>query len=330
MSRWHSHLNADPTDWLLEESNPSIRYFTLRTVLDEPEASSDVEAARQAIMASEPVMTILAAQSDQGYWLNDRGAYSGKYRSTGWQIPFLAELGADGADERIRRGCEYVLSHAQSTSGGFSHSGRAPSGVLHCMNGGALRALIRLGYVDDARVQSALNWLASAVTGQGEVRYYASGTSGPGFACAINLKQPCAWGAIKALSALAEVPSDRRTPQMRDAIRVGVDFLLGRDLSVADYPYTERVSSTWFKFGFPLSYVSNVLEALNVLARLGQGGDPRLRNAVEFVLSKQDAQGRWKMEYSLNGKMWADIEAKGQPSKWVTLQAIQALKWTFG
>jgi hypothetical protein len=28
--------------------------------------------------------------------------------------------------------------------------------------------------------------------------------------------------------------------------------------------------------------------------------------------------------------MWADIEAKGKPSKWVTLQAVQMLKRVFG
>ncbi len=35
------------------------------------------------------------------------------------------------------------------------------------------------------------------------------------------------------------------------------------------------------------------------------------------------------METSLNGKMWADIEKKGQPSKWVTLQVAQMLKRVF-
>jgi hypothetical protein len=47
-----------------------------------------------------------------------------------------------------------------------------------------------------------------------------------------------------------------------------------------------------------------------------------LANALQFILSKQDAQGRWKLENALNGKMWADIEEKGKPSKWVTLRAL--------
>jgi hypothetical protein len=31
------------------------------------------------------------------------------------------------------------------------------------------------------------------------------------------------------------------------------------------------------------------------------------------------------MENSLNGKMWADVEVKGQPSKWITYFALLVL-----
>jgi hypothetical protein len=36
------------------------------------------------------------------------------------------------------------------------------------------------------------------------------------------------------------------------------------------------------------------------------------------------------MEYSYNGKMWADVEEKGEPSKWVTLRAVRMLKRLHG
>jgi len=128
------------------------------------------------------------------------------------------------------------------------------------------------------------------------------------------------------MKALIAVPLDLRTPTVQRAIKVGAEFLLSRDPAVADYPYTERVSSTWFKFGFPLSYWSDVLETAAVLVELGYGDDPRLDNALQLILSKQDAQGRWKLENTLNGKVWADIEQKGKPSKWVTLRALRILK----
>ncbi len=107
---------------------------------------------------------------------------------------------------------------------------------------------------------------------------------------------------------------------------MAAEFLLSRDLAKADYPAWQRISGEWFKFGFPLSYTADVLEALLALAEAGYARDKRLQNAYDRVLSKRDADGRWAMKHSLNGKMWADIEVKGKPSKWVTLRALRVLQ----
>lgn len=324
-----SWLNKYPLAWLLEPDpdNPGVRYLTLRDVLDRPADDPEVAAAQRAVMVSGPVPTILDAQASDGYWVKPGGGYSPKYRATVWQLIFLAELGADPADERVRRGCEYVLGHSIADNSAFSVNQRpVPSGSVHCLNGNLLYALLQLGWAGDPRVQAALEWQAHAITGEGEVRYYTSGTAGPNFACGVNLGQPCGWGATKAMKALAAVPPERRTPAIQRAIEAGAEFLLSRDPAIADYPYTERVSSTWFKFGFPLSYWSDVLETTGVLVELGYGGDSRLANALQFILGKQDARGRWKLENSLNGKMWVDIEKRGKPSKWVTLRALRVVK----
>lgn len=328
-NHWRSHLNGDPLPWLLEPDpdNPGVRYFALWELLDMPEDDSEVQAARAAIMTTGPAPAILDAQYPDGYWVKPGGGYSPKYRSTVWQIIFLAELGADPADERVRRGCEYLLSHAIAANGAFSvYQKPVPSGSVLCLNGNLLYVLQRLGYADDPRVQAALDWLVRAITGEGDFRYLKSGTSGPCFACSVNEGRPCGWGANKAMKALIAVPAEQRTPAVQRAIEVGVEFLLSRDPAVADYPYTQRVSSTWLKLGFPLTYWSDVLETTAVLAELGYGDGPRLSSALQFILSKQDAQGRWKLENALSGKMWADIEEKSKPSKWVTLRALRVLK----
>jgi hypothetical protein len=322
---WRAKLNADPLPWLLEPDNPSVRYFALRDLLDRPETDADVRAARAAIMDSEPVRAILAARHPDGYWVKPGPGYSPSYKSGVWQVIFLADLGADGADERIRQSCEYVLTHAQARSGGLSMTS-IPSKVIHCLNGGLVYAFLTLGLPwQDDRIQQALDWQARAILGE-EATFYASGTSGPGFGCAYNWALPCAWGAIKALKAFGLLPPEARTPRIERAIDAGVEFMFSRDLARADYPYQERINSNWFKFGYPLSYTSDILEALEVLAHLGHAPDPRLANAIEFMLSKQDGQGRWKLEHTLNGKMWVDIEQKGKPSKWVTLRALRVLK----
>jgi hypothetical protein len=328
MTAWLKRLNEDPLHWLLEQDpeNPSIRFFALRDLLDRPEDDPEVQEAKAAIMQSGPVAAILDAQKSEGYWFKAGGGYSPKYQGTVWQIMILSELGADPDDARVERGCEYLLSHSIASNGAFSVLGKpVPSGVIPCLNGNMLFALRKLGFGDDPRVQTATRWLVQATTGEGDFQYLKSGTTGPCFACSANNAQPCAWGANKVLRAFSGWPESERTLEMERAIQVGVDFLFSRDPAEADYPYTERVSSTWFKFGFPLSYWSDVLETTEVLAVLGRGDDPRLGNAIQFILGKQDEQGRWKLENTMN-RMWVEIEKKREPSKWVTLRALRVLK----
>ncbi|HEX6384989.1 MAG TPA: nitrogen fixation protein NifH, partial [Anaerolineae bacterium] len=211
------------------------------------------------------------------------------------------------------------------------------SGLIHCLQGNLCAALIDFDYLDDERLQRALDWLARSITGEGispstekkaPVRYLRSGNGGPGFECSANNHLPCAWGAVKAMLALSKVPAGQRTPAMKRAIQTGTEFLLSCDPATAGYPmgYATKPNLSWFKFGYPIGYVTDVLQILEVLTALGYGSDPRLANAIELLLGKRDTQGRWPLEYTYNGKTWVDVEEKGKPSKWVTLRALRVLK----
>ncbi len=335
---WRERLNGDPLPWLLEEDRqqPGVRYFALRQLLDKPADDAEVVKAGKAVMQSGPVPAILGAMQPGGFWVQDGPGYAPKYTGTVWQVIFLAMLGADGADQSVRQACDHVLSHTRCETGGFSMTGTR-AGLIHCLQGNLCTALIELGWLDDPRLAEALDWLARSITGEGiapaeqkqaPLRYLRSGNSGPGFVCSANDHLPCAWGAVKAMLALSKVPTERRNSNMRAAIDRGVDFLLGYDLVLADYPmgYSQKPSRSWFQFGYPLGYITDVLQNLEALTALGYGGDPRVANALALLLDKQDADGRWRMEYSYNGKTWVDVERKGQPSKWVTLRALRVLK----
>ncbi len=327
---WHHQLNGDSLSWLLEidPANPSVRCFSLRDLLDLPAHDPAVIEAQAAIMTSGTVPAILESQHPEGYWENPGSGY-GKYRGTEWQIIFLGELGVDPSNAIVRRGCEYLLNHSIANNGGFSAAKPpTPGGVIHCLNGNLLFALIQLGWLDDVRVQRALDWLAHAITGEPPISYLKSATSGAEFACAANANLPCGWGAVKAVKALAAVPPEQRTPLMQRALEQGAEFLLRFDLVKADYPIStdSKISASWFKLGFPLSYWSDLLELIAALIAVGYGADPRLTPVVEWLLSKQDALGRWTLEHTLNRKMWINIERAGKPSKWITLRALRVLK----
>ena len=90
--------------------------------------------------------------------------------------------------------------------------------------------------------------------------------------------------------------------------------------------WNEKPSRNWWKFGFPVFYVTDLLQNVEALVKLGYGDDPRLAGALDLIREKQDVQGRWKLEYSYSGKMAVDFGLKKEPNKWVTLRAMRVLK----
>ncbi len=317
-------------DWLLEPENPSARYLALTELLDHPCDDPDVTSARAAIPGADPARSILDAQfagsgrEPAGYWVKPDVGYSPKYRATVWQIIFLAQLGAPPI-EPIRRACEYVLNHSRRTSEGTYRltdrrsdrdgrfvAGRGARTAVNCLNGNLLWALRRLGYGNDPRVVEAREATAQAIVSRG-------------FACYYNGSLPCAWGDVKALRALLDVPPEERSAPVEAAIEQGVDLLLSGPLLEATYPTPSRVSQRWFELGFPLAYRADVLETMTVLAKAGRGSHPHVQAGTEWLLAKQDHAGRWSLE-QVPGKMWASFGQVGKPNKWVTLRALTLLK----
>jgi hypothetical protein len=331
---WAAVLESSPVGWLLEPKDPAVRGMALERLLGRARSDDDVVAARSKAMVVDPIAGILAAQDAGGWWVKPGPGYSPKYTGTVWNLSFLAQLGADPADPRVQRACEYVMTYTATSSGGFGCSSVAaerpapPSSVLHCLNGNLVYALIWFGHVDHPAVRAATDWAARHILDEDVDRWYAN-TPLPGFVCGSNDGQPCAWGAIKALRGLSAIPEHARTDREQRAIRAGIDFLLSSDPAVADYPMgygNTKPSSSWFKLGFPSGYVSDVLQNLEVLCDLGLALDPHLDRAFEWLLGLADFDGRWTNRYAYNGKTSVPIDKQGQPSKWVTLRASTVLR----
>lgn len=323
---------SDLLDWLLESESLGVRYLTLRDLLHFAPDDPELIAAREAAYNSGPIATVLAAMNPDGYWFKPGPGYSPKYKSTVWSVILLAQLGASVShDERIRLGCDYLLEHALTDNGQFGMQGN-PSTNIDCLQGNLCAAMLDLG-IADARLDRAFEWMARSVTGEGvapatetnaELRYYAN-NSGPRFACGWNNDNACAWGAIKVLLAFSKLPPEQRTPLMNRAIQTGVDFLFNRDPALADYPTKDgaKPSRKWWKLGFPVFYVTDLLQNVEALIALGYGQDPRLDNALDLIRRKQDDNGRWSLENTYN--TWVDFGPLKQPNKWVTLRALRVL-----
>jgi hypothetical protein len=329
---WRDNLKADPTLWLLEEDNPSVRYLALTQLLGKPESNGEVKAAKSAIMQIGLVPKILAKQKPEGYWEAADSFYTTKYKGTVWQLIILAELCADPTDDRIRNACEFMLKNSQHLeSGGFSmaHSaklgGGRESGVIPCLSGNIVYSLIKLGYLADPRVQAGIQFInnyqrfddadgAGAPKGWPYDKYVMC-----------YGKHSCHMGAAKALKALAEIPPNKRDSKTEDTIKVGAEYFLKHHIYKQSHHLSKVSKPGWLRFGFPLMYQDDALEVLGILTKLGYR-DERMQETVDLVLSKQDELGRWKLENTFNGRFQTNIERKGEASKWITLNALRALK----
>jgi hypothetical protein len=321
--------------WLLEDEDPGVRYLVLHDLLDLPADDADLITAKQIAHQQGPISTVLENIEADGYWEKPGHGYLPKYRSTVWALILLGQLGAAvEMDDRIAQGCRYLMDHTLTEHGQFSTTG-APGGTVDCLQGNMCTSLLDLGF-EDPWLEKALEWMARTVTGEGVAPIGTKGTSqryfagkiGPDFACGANNKQGCAWGAVKVMLAFSKLPVDRRTPLIEAAIQRGVDFLFSVDPASAAYPhgYAAKPSGNWWKFGFPVYYITDLLQLVEALVRLGYGQDPRLQNVLQLIREKQDPDGRWPLEYSYAGKTWGDYGEKKQPNKWVTLRAAWVLK----
>lgn len=332
---WQAQIKGSSIEWLLEPEDLGVRYLALRDLLDRPVNDSELAMACNAAHTSGSIATVLGKMQPEGYWAKPGPGYTTKYRSTVWALILLAQLGADASqDERIRRGCAYLLEHSLVSGGQFTVYG-TPSSTIDCLQGNLCWALLEMGY-DDPQLAHAFEWMARTVTGEGmvsrndkdaEPRYYAY-NCGPLFACGPNYAQSCGWGAAKVMLAFGKLPKTQRTLLIENAIQQGLDFLFSIDPVTANWPTRlgDKPSRNWWKFGFPVFYVTDLLQVAEGLVALGYGKDPRLANTLELIRSKQDDQGRWQLEYDYTGKTWLNFGEKKQPNKWVTLRAMRVLK----
>lgn len=331
MSNWKSMLKTDPVTWLLEENNPSVHYFTFTDILEKPGEDIDVRKAKREIMEIGVVPKILAKQKNGGYWGKHEDFYiRSKYKGTVWTFIILAELGANGEDNRIKKTCEFILNNSQDQqSGGFAYFSAKDGGgdhnkILPCLTGNMIWSLIRFGYLKDPKVQKGIDWIVKYQRFDDAIEKAPKGWP---YDKKENCwgKHTCHMGIVKTLKALAEIPDSEKSDGVKNTIKEGVEYILKHHIYKRSHNLSQIAKPKWLQFGFPLMWNTDVLEILRILTKLGYK-DKRMKEAIDLVISKQDEQGRWILENTYNGRFLVNIERKGKQSKWITLNALRVLK----
>ena len=306
--------------WLLEPSEPAVRYRTLTELLHRPPSDPEVQEARERIPTTGLAAGLLEGRDPEGWWVNGQSLYLPKYLATNWRLLALSDLGIGRDFPAVRASCDLWMERFALTGGGVG--GNSKGTGHHCVVGNMTRALIRLGYVDDRRIPPSLAWLVETADPKG------------GWSCFGRGRNLDSW---EGLSAFAAYPRSRWNASMQRAVEQGAEFFLERELHRQGARY-----APWYRFHAPVHYYYDVLVGLDLLTALGYGDDPRLRFAVDLLESKRRRDGRWNLDAvhpDVEGSIaeWfarhpsqrpipLRLERPGRPSKLVTLTAWNVLQ----
>jgi hypothetical protein len=330
--RTMSKLGANPTsddldrkviDWLLEEDQPAVRYYTLLDLLGRKREDPEVRSAHSKIAHVGWANDQLRKQGAQGFWephgpRNLKGwidfLYYPKYHSTNWRALVLADFGLDASDPRIKRIADLLFEFKLRLSSPFNFYYEEA-----CVAGNTARMLTRFGYADDFRVRKLFDWLLEDQRKDGGWNC-SHGTPGT-----LDVWEP--------LAAFASLPKSKRSPKMEEAISKGAEFYLKRRLFHEGPRY-----APWLRLHYPNHYYYDILVGLDVITELGFAGDRRLQPALRLLREKRHRDGTWWIDClhpDVLGPQAAQyrkgvtplrVEEPGKPSKWLTMKALRVLK----
>lgn len=306
--------------WLLEPSNPSIRYRTMVELQGLPLDSDTVKKAQSAIMNYPVVQAIFKKMHPEGYWESTNAAgqrlgsgteYTG-YTTTHFVLAYLAELGLTREEPYIEKAAHRYLSLQQPDGDFFRH--------FSCLYGLNIRTFTKLGFQDDPRLLKTVNLLKNAI------RY------DNGYLCDLHegkrkkrRVKSCYRGTVKALFAVAEMPHLWTEPFSKQLIT----YFLKRDVLYKTTDLNEWVNREAGRTLFPFTWRAGLLELVYSLAKMGYGEDPRVHRAWQILHEHRKSNGRYILDWTppKRSNMYFDPGKRQKENKWITFYAYLCLKY---
>lgn len=122
-------------------------------------------------------------------------------------------------------------------------------------------------------------------------------------------------------------------PAVTEARLRGQEYLLVRRLlrrrsTGALIAHDRKGGANWTRFAFPTWWHYDVLRGLEFLRQAGVRPDERVAEAIDLVVAKRDADGRWSLDVQYPGSMPVELDqGVGRSSRWITLRALRVLDW---
>jgi hypothetical protein len=274
----------DPTAatlaWLLASDEPAVRYLTRRDLLDGRDGAASAADAAQALEGPKARALLAGQQSDGGFGVHPYRKWTGAH----WRLVSLVELAAPAGEPRLLAAASTVLDWLTSRS--HRRSVQVIDGLARrcaSQEGNALAVACRLGMAGDPRAELLARSLADWQWPDGG---WNCDLRASGRRSSFHESLPPAWGLHEYWLATGA------TWAQQAAARAAELFLPHRLLrSLSDGQVIDR---RWLALHYPPYWHYDVLQALLVLSRLGKAGDPRAGEALELLMRRRRADGRWQ------------------------------------
>lgn len=319
------HSRTKTLQWLLEDEDPSVRFRTLKDLLDYDDDTPEVRQAQSAVLQSSPVQVLLEKMHPAGYWLQENprtrkivgdGVEYGAFATTHFCLAYLAELGLDRTHPQVEKAAERYLSLQQPDGDWYEPDGHW-YGHLSCMLGYNIRTFARLGYQEDDRLKRSIEWLAHTRREDG------------GYLCDIHegkyktkSAKSCIRGSVKALLAFSEFPNYWEHPRCKQL----VDYFLHRGGIFQSAHPGIPVNPDMHRLSFPITWRANGWEVLYALSKMGCGGDKRLSAAWMELETQADRDNRFRLDWTPTQCPWK-VGKRGDTNKWITFYVELAKKY---
>ena len=296
----------DTIDWLLD-SDPAIRWQAMRDLAD---ASPEAVAAERARVPREGIgAEILARQGSDGSWHRTDAPV---WLPTLYTLLLLRATGVDRAEPAV----ESAVARLEAGFRWDEEFGAKPffeGEVEPCINGGTLA----LGAYFGRPTENLAHRLVGEQLDDGGWNCEAPKSTRSSFHTTICVLE----GLLEYERAVGSAP------EIAAARRRGEEYLLKRAL-FRRLSTGEVANPAFLKFAFPPRYHYDVLRALDYLRDAGVQPDVRVRDAVNVVESRRQADGRWLLDDAHDEALAVTFdESIGKPSRWNTLRALRVLRW---
>ncbi|MFF8895197.1 squalene cyclase [Brevibacterium casei] len=309
-------IAANVTDWLLD-SDPALRWQVERDLLGADEQTW--QATRARVPSEGFGAELLSHQDADGQWAGGpffpagfRGEGPQPWTATTWVLKDLREWGVDAA---VLAGTAEKLEPVRWEYEEMPYWGGE---VDVCINSWTLSNGLWLG----ADVDGIVDWfLDHQLTDGGWNCEWVNGSIRSSFHSTLN--------ALVGLLDYQQRTGD--SARVADARAAGEEYLLVRSL-FKRASNGEPYSMNAFSLAHPRRAYYSILAAADYFRDAGltdgTAPDPRLAEAIERIRAQRQDDGTWLQGHRLAGDVWVHVDAPtGEPSKWVTAQALRVLDW---